>query len=338
MTTIAAERHIQAVAFKPMRLGHANLFVADLERSIAFYSDVAGVELVRREPGIRGGFHSNGNTHHDIGLIEVAAGVRHGKSGFQQVSSRRGSQPGLNHFGWEMRSEAELIAALGRATDAGLSIANCSNHQISHSAYMIDPDGNYHEFYADIVEKWRSIFNLEREDLVTEAWDWKRSAPGSGPNPNDPKDHRRVEGALFHPRRITHATLGTKRFEEVKSFFVDVAGLSVVAASDGIAMFRGPQSPTFDLLLVSTQHGVAQGLLGISLEVEDEADFAKSRKLAAENGAQILGTLDLPRKRNVLLSDPDGLAVEVYCRRSGAKPVLPKAVDSARNQYWIFTA
>ena len=59
------------VCFRPRRLGHANLYVSELERSMAFYNQVVGLEEVVREPAIHAGFLSNGNTHHDIGMVEI---------------------------------------------------------------------------------------------------------------------------------------------------------------------------------------------------------------------------------------------------------------------------
>ena len=68
--------------FRPRRLGHVNLWVSDLERSIRFYEDVCGIELVRRERDILIAFHSNGNSHHDIGIIEISRGKdRYGRDG-----------------------------------------------------------------------------------------------------------------------------------------------------------------------------------------------------------------------------------------------------------------
>ena len=61
--------------FKPRRLGHVNLFVGDLEESTLFYTEIAGIELVRREPGIDAVFVSNGNTHHDIALMQCKGGA-----------------------------------------------------------------------------------------------------------------------------------------------------------------------------------------------------------------------------------------------------------------------
>ena len=55
----------------PRRLGHVNLFVSDLEQSMAFYENVAGFHEIFREADIQAGFLSNGNTHHDFGLIQT---------------------------------------------------------------------------------------------------------------------------------------------------------------------------------------------------------------------------------------------------------------------------
>ena len=61
----------QAVRFRPRRLGHANLWVGDLEATSGFYNRVLGLEEVRREPEITASFLSNGNTHHDLGLLQA---------------------------------------------------------------------------------------------------------------------------------------------------------------------------------------------------------------------------------------------------------------------------
>src|SRR5579872_4615226 len=129
------------VMFSPRRLAHANIFVGQLERSLDFYHDVCGLEMVGTEPGIRAGFLTNGNTHHDIGCVEVATTARIGRDGHVQVPKGRGRQPGMNHFGWEMECEADLVDAYRRARDAGLKIHRTVDHQISHSIYLFDPDG-----------------------------------------------------------------------------------------------------------------------------------------------------------------------------------------------------
>src|SRR5262249_43647217 len=151
----------QAVKFKPRRLGHVNLSVRDLERSVEVYTQVFGIEEVRREPGIKAGFLSNGNTHHDVALIEVGI---------------LATQAGLNHLGWELENEVQLVEAYQRAQRAGLKIDFTANHQISHSVYLSDPEGNGHEFYADAMKDWRTLMRPDRFDMITSAW-----TPGEPP-------------------------------------------------------------------------------------------------------------------------------------------------------------
>ena len=50
-----------------VEIGHVHLKVADLERSIAFYSDVLGFDLQQRW-GMSAAFLSAGDYHHHIGL------------------------------------------------------------------------------------------------------------------------------------------------------------------------------------------------------------------------------------------------------------------------------
>lgn len=86
-----------SAVLKPRRLGHVNLFVSDLERSMAFYENVAGFHEIFREPDIQAGFLSNGNTHHDFGLIQTPDVDRVDKNGKVLIAaSQRGRTAGLN--------------------------------------------------------------------------------------------------------------------------------------------------------------------------------------------------------------------------------------------------
>ena len=325
---------MQHPAFKPRRLGHANLFVGDLEKSVDFYSNVAGIQLVRREPGIEAAFHSNGNTHHDVGLIQCKNGARIGIGGYVQPSSFRGQYPGLNHFGWEMNSEAELVAAVRRAEAVGVKIVNYANHQISHSAYVPDPESNYHEFYADTVEDWRTIFNLEREELVSEQWDWTRNVPGRPPI-HPPADERSVPGAIFHPRRINHATLAVADLDRASQFFRFVGGMTVTSGGDGTAAVHSSASP-LDLVLVSSKLGLEPGLVGISFVVIDDTALARSQQSAAR-GQLVLAATESDAKRSVVVRDPDGLLVEFYSPRVASQP-LPDPSKATSDPYWCLAA
>jgi catechol 2,3-dioxygenase len=310
----------QRVSFAPRRLGHANLFVGDLDRSMAFYNCICGLEEVRREPGIGPGFLTNGNTHHDIGLMQTMAAARVGREGHVQVPDGRGTRPDLNHFGWEMENEATLIAAYRHAREAGVEIHRTADHQLSHSVYLFDPDGNLHEFYADVVEDWRTIFNPEREDLITSHWD---PLAGLGSErryyPQNPKVAQ-VPAARFHPDRITHAVLVARDFAAMRSFFIDVAGLVPVGATyDDAVLLRGQATDGFDLALFRSRDELPPGVHHIAFAVPDEAALIAAEEQGREAG-DIELILDRPAKRSVFIHDPDGMRIEFYARRRGGRP------------------
>jgi catechol 2,3-dioxygenase len=307
---------MEPVRFRPRRLGHANLFVGDLERSITFYNRVCGVEEVRREPGIAAGFLSNGSTHHDLGLMQSSTEVRVGVGGHVQIPHGRGQEPGLNHFGWEMDTEAELVAAYRRATAARCAIHRTSDHQLSHSVYVFDPDGNLHEFYADAVRDWRSIFNTEREDLITRHWDPEAAPPSTESKWHPTPEVRRVRDALFHPARITHAALVARDYSRMKTFFSDVGGLDLVEeTADGrAALFSGAVGRT-DMVLMAPGDRGEPGLHHIAFEVADERELADAVRNAPNAGIAIERNIDRSDKRSVLIRDPDGWFVEFYAPR-----------------------
>ncbi len=123
------------------------------------------------------------------------------------------------------------------------------------------------------------------------------------------------------------------RFEEVSGFLEDVGGFAKLDGGDGVAMFRGARS-NFDLLLVSEKHAGRKGLCGIAFLIEDEEDLLRSRAAVTAKGIPTIASLDLPHKRNVVVTDPDGLNIEFYSIRGDAKPALPKPGGAA----WMYSA
>ena len=322
------------VDFNPQRLGHVNLYVGDLDASTEFYTNIAGIELVRREPTIDAIFLSNGNTHHDVALMQCRGGaVRKGRDDYVQASSFRGEVPGLNHLAWEMQSEAVLIEKLKAGTANGLEIKFSADHLISHSAYIEDPEGNYHEFYADVTEDWRSIFNPDREDLVTANWDWQNIEAPLGSLRSDTDDKRRVESALFHPRCVSRAVIAVEDLEYNNAFLTAVAGLTLIEQADSVAAYRAEVS-AYDLLIVSADTVARPGLVGFSLLVEDEADLKASISKADEKDIELASVIDAGHKMSAVVNDPDGLAVEFYHpREDDGLHYLPSHGDDPS---WIF--
>lgn len=302
------------VNMRPRRLGHANLFVGDLENAISFYNHVCGLELVRREPEITAGFLSAGTTHHDVGLMGISKEQRVGLGGHVQVAEGRGHVPGLNHFGWEMESEAELVDAYKRALAAGCNDLRTANHQISHSVYIVDPEGNHNEFYADAIEDWRTIFNPDHETLVTGNWDPLARPPSAAKYYNASPEIRRVPDAIFHPIRITHAILVANDLTKLREFYEHVGGLTPIDEQGGKFVTLRAAAGGFDLALVSAQSNLKPGLFLMSYQLADEGDLEGAERKLQQAGIPILTKINLPGKRGIVIADPDGRAVEFYYR------------------------
>jgi catechol-2,3-dioxygenase len=128
-------------------LGHAVLYVSNLERSRRFYGDVLGFPEL---PGASSGAAAfgAGRTHHELLLIEV------GPSAAPLPAGRR---VGLYHLGFKVgTTDDELRDALRDLHAAGVTVVGSSDHGVTHSLYILDPDGNEIELYIDVQpEVWR---------------------------------------------------------------------------------------------------------------------------------------------------------------------------------------
>jgi catechol-2,3-dioxygenase len=150
-----------------VRLNHAVLFVADLERSIRFYSKAFGMTVMAREPRASAAFlrlPRSGN-HHDLGLFGVGA-----------PSHPRGTGAlGLYHLAWQVDTIEELEQA--RLTLANLdAYTGESSHGATKSVYGKDPDGNEFEVMWMLPKaQWGDFAEAaptERLDLPGEVAQW----------------------------------------------------------------------------------------------------------------------------------------------------------------------
>jgi catechol 2,3-dioxygenase len=136
-------------------LGHIVLYVRDLERSSRFYRDLLGWRQIYPADGETMRFPAaafsspSGRTHHELLLIEV---------GPDAAPQPAGRHVGLYHFGLKVGdSDDELREALARIKDAGVELVGASDHTVTHSLYITDPDGNEIELYVDVPGvDWKS--------------------------------------------------------------------------------------------------------------------------------------------------------------------------------------
>jgi catechol 2,3-dioxygenase len=320
----------EKIRLRPRRLAHGNIFVGDLEKSMRFYRDVCGIQEVFREPGIMAGFLSNGNSHHDIGLMQAANKPRVGRDGHVQIPTGRGHSAGLNHLGFEMESERELVAAHERAKAHGFSFHRTTDHGISHSLYVFDPEGTLLEFYADAIVDWRGFFADKENELISGPWTPDAAKASPRPLYTTRFEPAIVKGAPLRPRRLSRATLIVQDLAKEIAFYGDVAGLDCVAggARDGYAVFAGAVGE-HTLALFAGGNGAPAGLHHLGFELASDKDLADGAEALRRAGIPLLLEIDAPNKRSLVIADPDGLALEFYVPRAAPLPA-PAASDAQR--------
>ncbi len=151
------------------RIGHVHLKVSDLERSLAFYHELLGFEIIQRY-GSQAVFISAGGYHHHIGL-----NTWHSKGAGPAPTN----VPGLYHTAILYPTRKDLAVILKRLLEAKYPLTGASDHGVSQALYLNDPDGNGVELYWDKPkEQWPVDANgnlemvtmrLDLEGLMREA-------------------------------------------------------------------------------------------------------------------------------------------------------------------------
>ena len=133
---------------KARYLGHVVFYVKDLGRSLAFYRDLLGFKEIGRIFDGAAAALTSGRTHHELLLIEVG----------EAPAPPSGRRLGLYHIGIKIgESLEELRAAKKELEQAGVPISGMSDHTVSQSLYLHDPDGNEVELYVDADEAiWKN--------------------------------------------------------------------------------------------------------------------------------------------------------------------------------------
>ncbi len=128
---------------KIQELGHVVLYVQNLNKSADFYKDVLGFLEISRKQGMAA--FSGGRTHHELLLIEVGGRV-----------PERKVQPGLYHIGFKIGDGPLVIKkTLAELRRLDVEIIGTADHTVTHSIYILDPDGNELELYSDVSDEWK---------------------------------------------------------------------------------------------------------------------------------------------------------------------------------------
>ena len=322
------------VLFSPRRLGHANVFVSDVQRSLAFYRDVAGLEEVYWIDRSKAGFVSNGRTHHDLGLVQTTTEAKLGTDGKPLPSHGRAAKPGLNHLGWEMENLSGLVAAYSRLTASGHLVHRCVDHQLSKSVYLFDPDGFLHEIYADTIRDWRGFFAGEAGRPVTGAWLPEETSAATTESFYDPTPViRRVPDSSVHPEGFTHTVLMTRDYDAMVAYYTDVHGLRPVyesPESDFVCLAGSVPDYHFDVALFRQRDAASPAVHHYGFKLAGESELSAAVERLTRSGRTIERRIDSPLKRSFYIRDPDGVLCEFYTLGAPLFDAAVKAAPSER--------
>jgi catechol 2,3-dioxygenase len=121
---------------KIKKVGHVVLGVRDPARSVKFYTEVLGMELVKVLDEMQMAFFSFGERDHDIAVIKVPDEQPVGSSG-------------LAHTALEIEGGQEQLRELyERLKRSDARVEFTADHVLTKSVYFFDPDGNRLEIFS----------------------------------------------------------------------------------------------------------------------------------------------------------------------------------------------
>ena len=268
-------------------IARATLRVGDLDRALAFYRDLLGFEVSREE----------GSTValRDLLVLEERPGI-----------ARRPPRPvttGLYHVALLVPDRRALGRALLGLRQAGYPLRGMSDHAVSESLYLDDPDGNGLEIYADRPRLEWPV----RDGVVQLTVDPMDVAGVVAAGRERPEPWR----GLPRETVIGHLHFTVSQIEPALAFYHDVIGFdvmmripSLVAVSAGgyhhhlnLNSWAGDGAPR-------DSEAVA-GLSGWELRVPDQGARRALRERIQRAGA--LGT----DSGSVIARDPDAVAVRI---------------------------
>jgi catechol 2,3-dioxygenase len=196
------------------RMGAVHVTVSDLERSLAFYRTVVGLEPLARSPG------------------RVSLGAE--GTELLVVVEERGAAPaarhtGLYHFALLVPDRRDLAGWLAHAARDRVPLTGLSDHFVSEAIYLSDPDGHGIELYWDRPRAaWEGRVSSRLTTMPLDV----DSLLGELDGHEDVPFTRLPAGTV-----MGHVHFKVARIPETIEFYRDVLGFGLMAALGSQAAF-----------------------------------------------------------------------------------------------------
>jgi catechol 2,3-dioxygenase len=277
------------------RIGRVRLRVANLGRALAFYRDMLGLQL-RRDAGniVMLGPRSAASDRALIVLEERPGMIRR---------PTRPRTAGLYHVALLVPNRRELGRTLIGLSEAGYPLRGMSDHAVSESLYLDDPDGNGLEIYADRPRAEWPIHN----GVVRMTVDPMDVEGVLAAGREDPSDWQ----GLPRETVVGHVHLTVSRMDRAVAFYRDVVGFDVMMRAPSLtAVSAGGYHHHLNLNTWAGEGAPPDseqvaGLSAWELRVPGDQDHRALIDRLAAAGA-LTGSSDGGTAR-----DPDGIPMEI---------------------------
>ena len=196
------------------RIGMVSLTISDLQRSLDFYQNGLGLNVLRREDNVA--VLGAG----DAELLKLTA--------LPQARALRGVT-GLYHFALLLPNRVELARALRHFMNNSVALQGFSDHLVSEAIYLADPDGNGIEVYRDRPRsEWP--YDGDRVQMATDPLDLRDLLAEL----NDDDDHW---SGMPPGTTMGHIHLHVANIPQSERFYRDVLGFELMVRYGPAASF-----------------------------------------------------------------------------------------------------
>lgn len=187
------------------RIGAGHLTITDLSRSLDFYQNNLGFNLISRENG-----------RAQLGIDSKTLLYLYENQGARTFPRRTG----LYHFAILVPSRFNLAQSISHLAETQTPIQGFADHNVSEAIYLADPDGNGIEIYRD---------------RPRDSWEYNNGRLKMGTDPLDLESllsvlaSRSEEWAGLHPdTTVGHMHLHVSSIPEAEDFYINWLGFDLI--------------------------------------------------------------------------------------------------------------
>lgn len=277
-----------------MKIGHVSLNVSDLPRSIEFYKNILGFEVIGKPSGEKALLSAAQDSSYLVELLQIKENI-----------SQEPKRAGLYHFAIllpERKYLADMLQNL-RGNRDQVYFDGLADHLVSEAIYIRDPDFNGIEIYRDRpIMEWNWNGNrIEMATLPLNTTDLLRESTQNGWKEMPPKT------------TIGHVHLHIKNTAKSIEFYRDILGLNLTATIPGAVFFAAGRyhhhvgANTWLGTDISPASPESIGLNHFSILLPNKVEFEGLADQLSKSGK----ALNPLSKRSGFVYDADGITIQV---------------------------